>query len=869
MNQIFEHIEQQRKIKLDDFQKEAIDYILQGFDLLVSAPTGSGKTLIAEVRIQDILEKGGRVWYASPIKALSNDKYREFKRLFGQENVGIMTGDRKENTKAPIIVGTTEIFRNIIIEEGLVREPDVDFIVLDEAHWISDKERGVVWEETIIFAPKKAQLLLLSATFPNIEEIALWISKIREKDVKVVFKFERPVPLLWFSIGKKIKPLFKSEISSAIKIEPDEIIENQGEFSVSRALVMLKEKGATPSIFFFSSRKECEEYALQVGEMIDEAKINLDDSHEDRKRRQDFCEVYFENFPYLRDDPFVVNFIKTGVAPHHAGLFPAMKVLFEDALKIGLAHSIFATKTLASGIDVPAKSVVIASKYIFDGERERLLYPSEVLQMTGRAGRRGKDTVGYVFIAAPCGQEIKKFFGDIEPIRSSFYITPHLVLNLLKSLDIPKCLELIRKSLKFFEISNSVQLWELERENIESRLEQLISDFQKIKPNDKRCSTRTKIDFLNTQRNLNEGRNAEEEIRKRISVLERILESSSNDNLYLLNELSTNGNLVRFFVDKKGRLKLSEDFEDFGNSYERKNQGKFKIEFFVSLDPFERKFVKEKIIPLFSDRKFFDKVSLIESIRALIIKSKKLMFQIKEKNRRREEELSRFPCVSCKVFEQCSEISKNLKELEDKLNLVLRNNPDEVEKEFRRTIEFLRFMGYLDKDYMLTEKGWEASNLKTSRSIYIFELLKKGFFGKDPATFAATLAMLLSETKPPFIKPPQNVEREVEKIYHLELKFGITPKFRPSEIVVRRKGRKFTILAFLDGKIYSAVKIWASGGDIHSVQEKCGIDIGDLARVVSQTVEVLRQIEKIYEFSYISQVAISKIYRSPITDFVD
>jgi Superfamily II RNA helicase len=212
MNQIFEHIEQQRKIKLDDFQKEAIDYILQGFDLLVSAPTGSGKTLIAEVRIQDILEKGGRVWYASPIKALSNDKYREFKRLFGQENVGIMTGDRKENTKAPIIVGTTEIFRNIIIEEGLVREPDVDFIVLDEAHWISDKERGVVWEETIIFAPKKAQLLLLSATFPNIEEIALWISKIREKDVKVVFKFERPVPLLWFSIGKKIN-LFLSQKS--------------------------------------------------------------------------------------------------------------------------------------------------------------------------------------------------------------------------------------------------------------------------------------------------------------------------------------------------------------------------------------------------------------------------------------------------------------------------------------------------------------------------------------------------------------------------------------------------------------------------------------------------------------------------------
>ena len=138
-----------------------------------------------------------------------------------------MTGDRKENTKAPILVGTTEIFRNIIIEEGLVKDLDVDFIVLDEAHWIADRERGVVWEEMIIFAPKKTQLLLLSATFPNVEEIALWISKTRQKDVKVVFKFERPVPLIWFCLGRRIKPLFKTEVSSSLKIEPEEIIENQ------------------------------------------------------------------------------------------------------------------------------------------------------------------------------------------------------------------------------------------------------------------------------------------------------------------------------------------------------------------------------------------------------------------------------------------------------------------------------------------------------------------------------------------------------------------------------------------------------------------------------------------------------------------
>lgn len=148
-------VERKRGITLDDFQKEAIYYLFQGFDVLVSAPTGSGKTLIAEVKIEDVLIRGGRVWYASPLKSLSNDKYRDFKKLFGQDRVGILTGDRKENPQADLLVGTTEIFRNIIIESGIGSEVDVDFVVFDEAHWIKDRERGVVWEEAIIFAPKK------------------------------------------------------------------------------------------------------------------------------------------------------------------------------------------------------------------------------------------------------------------------------------------------------------------------------------------------------------------------------------------------------------------------------------------------------------------------------------------------------------------------------------------------------------------------------------------------------------------------------------------------------------------------------------------------------------------------------------------
>ena len=254
-----EHQDMFRGITLDDFQKEAISYLREGYDVLVSAPTGSGKTIIAEIRIMENLKDGKKSWYASPLKALSNDKYREFRKIYGEENVGILTGDRRENTKAPILVGTTEIFRNIIIEEGINGEVDISFIVFDEAHWIADKERGVSWEEAIIFAPPSSQLLLLSATFPNVEEIALWISSVRKREVKVVQKTERPVPLIWYSVGEVIKPLFRN----------GKIIENRTRFSTPKALHLLRRKNATPAIFFFSSRKECEENALEIGELVE------------------------------------------------------------------------------------------------------------------------------------------------------------------------------------------------------------------------------------------------------------------------------------------------------------------------------------------------------------------------------------------------------------------------------------------------------------------------------------------------------------------------------------------------------------------------------------------------------------------------
>lgn len=849
-------IQQKRNIQPDEFQEQAIEYLKGNYDVLVSAPTGSGKTFIAEVRIAQMLEENKRVWYASPLKALSNDKYRDFRNLFSPENVGILTGDRKENTKAPILVGTTEIFRNILIEEGINSDIDVSLIVLDEAHWIKDKERGVSWEETIIFSPKKAQLLLLSATFPNIEEIALWISKVREKEVKVVYKLKRPVPLIWYSIGKDIRPLFRGQVSDELtKIRFDDFNRNETEFSLIKAIKEIEKNNMFPAIFFVNSRKEAEESVKNVSKFIKDDKI------EERER---FCEKYYEIFPYVKGDEFLRNFIMTGIAPHHAGLLPALKIIFEDALKIGLAKFIFATKTLASGIDVPAKSVVITSQRTFDGQGERMLLPSELFQMAGRAGRRGKDEVGYVFIAAPITEKTKELFKDLEDIKSSFYINPHLVLNLLKKFGLEECISFIRKNLKFFEIENNFQRWQKKIEKKKEELNELNERFLQIRPKELKCSPQTNIIFRKTKGNIIDHQIRQKKLEAKRTILQDILKSIEKGNW------NSNANLeigkTFLAIDKRNKLgilkleRANEKLLSFSTREGNRYTNKFNFTILCSTNESED-FIKNEILIHFPEKQK-DLSQLKAKITKLISTTEKIIRNIEAKNRNREVELLNSPCKSCQAFNSCSKISSDISELEEDLQKLEGENPDSVEKEFKSTLEFLRIFGYLDDKYFLTEKGWEASKLKNPRSIYIFESLVRGKFGDSPEDFAATTSLVLSEPKPPFEKPPKGIEDLFRKIYHIEVNMKLTPKIIP----VRTRSGK---LIFLDGKIYRATYMWAKGASIDEVEEETEIEPGDFARNIIQTVEVLRQIENIYRYKEISQEAISKIYKSPISDFVE
>lgn len=852
-----------RNIELDDFQKEAIEYLQDGYDVLVSAPTGSGKTLIAEVRIYQLLKENKRVWYASPLKALSNDKYREFRRIFSPEAVGILTGDRKENTRAPVLVGTTEIFRNILIEEGMGNDIDVDLIVFDEAHWIKDKERGVSWEESIIFSPKRAQVLMLSATFPNIEEIALWVSRVREKEVRVVYKLKRPVPLVWYSIGKKPKPLFRGQVSDELtRIRFDELNFDETEFSLNTAIRHIQEMGVYPAIFFVNSRKEAEESAKFCKDLVRT-------TDEEVEKRAEFCESYYQVFPYLRDDELVADFIQKGVAPHHAGLLPPLKLLFEDALKAGLMKFVFATKTLASGIDVPAKSVVITSQRTFDGQEERLLLPSEVFQIAGRAGRRGKDDVGYVFIAAPITQTTKRLFEELEPIRSSFYVNPHLVLNLLKKFDVEECINLIRKNLKFFEIQSNFERWKREVESLENIARSLRNRFEEIRPKDQRCSLDIGILYKNTVENLRGSEQKRDRMSVRVNLLNRILRSLEAS-VHPENGNSTPAiGSVAVALDQKGRLGLIilEDSENgkhrlFISKEGRRvlKEGNFTL--LTTVDPQEERIFKEEIMIYFSG-KHKNLADIRTKLKRLISNTRRAISGIEQKNRNRIVEMERYPCSKCQVREQCISVADEMAKNSEKLERLKRENPDTIEMEFRATLVLLKDLGYLDQRYLLTEKGWEASKLKNPRSIYIFEALCGGFFGNNSAEFSATMAVALSEPKPPFRRTRKDLEGLFEKIYRKELSLGLPPKVN----AVRLKSSDR--LLFLDGRIYEATFMWAKGATIEEVEDETGVEPGDFSRMIVQTVEVLRQVENIYGYREIAKRAVERIYRSPISDFAE
>ena len=446
----------------DPFQIEALKAV-QSADCLVTAPTGAGKTWIAERAIARILEAGGRAWYASPLKALTNAKYLEFGSVFGPGAVGILTGDRKENPNASLTTGTTEILRNQLYDamhQGV--DLNTDFVVLDEAHFMGEPERGVVWEEVMIYLPARIPLLLLSATIGNAGRIAAWLEAIRGRRCAVVEAKRRPVPLATLFLhpsgtlmplvdrsGKSGRPrLYRKVHEYAAQRRPPLLAPPRRLPPFGQIIQALAKYDLLPAIFFLKSRADCD-HALRLCTEIEVHPNQI------ARRRQRLSELTAAS-PHLADHRQGSAIVRCGVAAHHSGQLPVWKMVVETLMSEGLLTAVFATSTVAAGVNFPARTVVFLNTDRFNGQEFLPLTPTEILQMTGRAGRRGMDRIGFT-LALPGPYMDLRLAAELlaappSDIVSQVRVDFAMVLNLLLSHSPAQIEDLLQRSFAAFAI---------------------------------------------------------------------------------------------------------------------------------------------------------------------------------------------------------------------------------------------------------------------------------------------------------------------------------------------------------------------------------------------------------------------------------
>ncbi|XP_031173541.1 exosome RNA helicase MTR4 [Sander lucioperca] len=441
---------------LDPFQREAILCIDNNESVLVSAHTSAGKTVCAEYAIALALREKQRVIFTSPIKALSNQKYREMYEEF--QDVGLMTGDVTINPTASCLVMTTEILRSMLYRGSEIMR-EVAWVVFDEIHYMRDAERGVVWEETIILLPDNVHYVFLSATIPNARQFAEWICHLHKQPCHVVYTDYRPTPLQHYifpSGGDGLHLVVdengdfrEDNFNTAMQVLRDAGDSGgsgggkwdprgrkggtRGPSSVFKIVKMIMERNFQPVIIFSFSKKECEAYALQVAK--------LDFNRDDEKRLVE--EVFNNAVDCLSDEDkklpqveHVLPLLKRGIGIHHGGLLPILKETIEILFSEGLIKALFATETFAMGINMPARTVLFTSARKFDGKNHRFITSGEYIQMSGRAGRRGMDDRGIVIfmvdekMSPAVGKQLLK--GSADPLNSAFHLTYNMVLNLLR-----------------------------------------------------------------------------------------------------------------------------------------------------------------------------------------------------------------------------------------------------------------------------------------------------------------------------------------------------------------------------------------------------------------------------------------------------
>ncbi|MFC5370113.1 DEAD/DEAH box helicase [Arcanobacterium bovis] len=851
-----------RGIELDDFQKEAMAALAGDSDVLVCAPTGSGKTVVAQYAIELALAKGVRCIYTAPIKALSNQKYREFAQSLGGDTVGLLTGDTTINRDAQVLVVTTEVLRNMLFlrDNGIA---DIGYVVLDEVHYLSDKVRGPVWEEIILQLPSHIRLVSLSATIANIEEFSHWLRSVRGRTTTVT-SFHRPVPLEQALLHKsKVTPILDAQgeltdqAAKLISHLDRGAVRNEGrrrarKVSIAqrkRVIATLDEHKYLPAIEFIFSRKGCDN---AVKDLLD-ADIVLTDAHQQKAIR---AQVKALRETLSDDDARAVRFglwskaLVRGFSAHHAGMFPAIKELTESLMVQGLLKIVYATGTLSLGIDMPVRAVVVEDLHKWDGTGFSDLTATEYTQLIGRAGRRGKDDKGYAFVLASADIDLNTLErlaqGAMEPLESAFFPSYNTVVSLLAIHGREEARAIMGTSFAQFQKNADLGQIQGRIQRIQRRIRELETELAAKYPH------LDVVDYVQLRQQAGRAskaqrRTAKEEYRR---VVEQSWRGAKTGHLYAY---ARDGELeygVALSVSKT-KIRLVNVFAEMVwlNSYELSSElrdlGTIEMPFGISpKDPAVREDIAQSILDAVDERsELGTDRDLVDSWdRFAVRENPQLVAHSVHQHSKRKE-------ILADATEYMS-LESRLSEL----NVLVESFEDSVAKEFDATADILNYLGYL-QDYSLAGGAHLLRGIHNESDLLISMCLNEPSIKELTASeFAGICSAFLGDRRLGKGFPRKAklraawaaVERNFDYINDVESRFGIQRTLEPDPGGVE---------AFVD---------WANGEKLDAVLLKSHIDVGDFISASRRLLDLLGQLKVVGSDFWLGDLAaeaITKIRR--------
>lgn len=850
---------------LDGFQLQAAAALDAGRSVLLAAPTGSGKTVVAEYAIAQTMASGHKTFYTTPLKALSNQKFGDLVARYGAADVGLLTGDNTINGEAPIVVMTTEVLRNMLYERSTTLE-GLRVVVMDEVHYLQDPYRGAVWEEVLIHLPRSVSVVCLSATISNAEEFGDWIETLRGS-TEVIIEEKRPVPLEHhYMVGRQLHPMHvvhegrPTPNPYLVSLEQRElrVTTHQRRSSGSRqqhsrgrpreghrgvyaprrdeAVQILDAADMLPAIYFIFSRAGCD----RAVRSLYESGLSLTSTAEAERIRTfvDMRAAWMDE-----DDLWALGFedfreaLCAGIASHHAGMLPVFKETVEELFEQGLVRVVFATETLSLGINMPARTVVIENLWKFQGERHEMLTAGEYTQLTGRAGRRGIDDVGHAVVPFQRDVEFERIAALASTrtyeLRSSFRPSYNMTVNLVRNYTREQAHQLLNASFAQFLTDRGVVsiVRSIERDRGQ------IAELHGLMACDLGNFT-TYFGLKERARTIRtEARASSDELRTK-GLKEALAGLRTGDVIQL--PTGRRRGIVVVVASRDGKpTGLSEDrrerpFRLMPADLDRLPEIVGRIKLPRTGRPHSPKYRREV-----SDALLALDVAPVKD--TLDIHGDRRLEAAEQQAQAVEREAAQHACAACPDRAKHEEYARRALQLENQIERAegkMRSRTETLGRKFDRVLAVLEELGYV-KDFACTDRGAMLTRIYGEGDLLVAEAISDGLFdgldGPGMAAVASTVVYQSRERTPRLGRMPTQETATAAK--------GLLRAW--GRINRAEQGQQVELCREMDIGFAETIHAWALGGDLEDVLRDAGMTPGDFVRNCKLLLDVLRQIEDV------------------------